>query len=107
MNKILALLLLFMFIPAISFTGEIHGIVKKGKSSVAGVTIQIKQGKTVYSKKTDKSGSYSIPVKEPGKCKLRVSGVKGILTVYSKETPVRFDLVILKDSNGDYYLKRK
>ena len=107
MKKISTFLILIIFIPAIAWTGEIHGTVRKGRSSVAGVTVKIKRGNLVYSKKTDKYGSYSIYVKETGECKLRVDGVKRILNVYSKKTPVRFDLVLLQDTEGNYYLKRK
>ncbi len=50
MKKISALLILVIFIPAIAWTGEIHGTIRKGMSSVAGVTIKIKYGNLVYSK---------------------------------------------------------
>ena len=50
MKKISTLLILIIFIPAIAWTGEIHGTIRKGMSSVGRVTVKIKYGNLVYSK---------------------------------------------------------
>lgn len=106
MNK--SLIWILLFVPSIIMAGEIYGTIAMGKRPVGqGWIIEVKCGTSVVRTRTDRYGSYSIYIHETGRCELRVYGVKGIVMVYSTKTPVRYDLVILKDQKGNRYLRRK
>jgi hypothetical protein len=58
---------------------------------------------------TDKFGAYRLNVKEEGKCILSVQIEKqtASLEVFSNANATRYDLVLEKDKDGKYTLKRK
>lgn len=103
--------------------GRIFGDIKTGDKPVAeGVKITIsaplkaaEAGKpaptpvVVDSSAADKFGAYRLNVKEEGKCILTVHIDKQTptLEVFSYANATRYDLVLEKDKDGKYALKRK
>ncbi len=103
--------------------GRIFGDIKTGDKPVAeGVKITIsaplkaaEAGKptptpvVVDSSAADKFGAYRLNVKEEGKCILTVHIDKQAptLEVFSYANATRYDLVLEKDKDGKYALKRK
>ncbi len=103
--------------------GRIFGDIKMGDKPIAeGVKITIsaplkaaEAGKpaptpvVVDSSAADKFGAYRLNVKEEGKCILTVHIDKQTptLEVFSYANATRYDLVLEKDKDGKYALKRK
>ncbi len=103
--------------------GRIFGDIKMGDKPVAeGVKVTIsaplkaaEAGKpapapvVADSSATDKFGAYRLNVKEEGKCILTVHIDKQTptLEVLSYANATRYDLVLEKDKDGKYALKRK
>lgn len=103
------LLLLMMLVPSFAVAGEIYGNIKKGKKPLGrGVPVEIKIKDKIYSSKTDKYGSYSLYVKETGKCILTVKGTKSSpsIQINSYKSSVRYDMVLYY-KDGKWHLKRK
>jgi hypothetical protein len=93
-----------------SFGGEIYGTIKEGGKPVApGTPASIVFGAKVYPIKLDGFGSYRVQVAETGKgtVKITLNGQEPTCDVQSYATPVRFDLVIAKDAQGKYSLRRQ
>ena len=105
------------------FAGRIFGDLKIGDKPVAeGVKVTIsapvkatEAGKpavspvVVDSAVVDKFGAYRLNVKEEGKCVLTVHIEKQTptLEVFSYANATRYDIVLEKDKDGKYALKRK
>ena len=103
--------------------GRIFGDIKMGDKPVAeGVKVTIsaplkaaEAGKpaptpvVIDSSAADKFGAYRLNVKEEGKCILTVHIDKQTptLEVFSYANATRYDLVLEKDKDGKYALKRK
>ncbi|MGB5106934.1 MAG: hypothetical protein WBP29_06510 [Candidatus Zixiibacteriota bacterium] len=118
--RILLILVLTLLPLTQLFAGRIFGDIKMGdkplpEGTKLTITAPVKAVKPAPapviadSSATDKFGAYRMTVKEEGKC---------VLTVYiEKQTPTievnsytnatRYDLILEKDKDGKYNLKRK
>ena len=110
MKTIAILLILIMLFPSFTFAGEIYGSIKvMGNSIGPGKKVEIiSADNTPYVKETDKYGSYSIYVKETGRCTLKVHyrGKLPEIIVYSYKRAVRYNL-LLESEGENYFLRRK
>jgi hypothetical protein len=106
-------LLLVVFIPSLTFAGEIYGSIKVGNSPVRrGVVVEVRPDtnkQKPYYTRIGRYGSYSLYVPEKGRCILKVyykqpSSLK--IAVYSYDEPVQYDL-FLEKINGQYFLRRE
>ena len=118
MKKITILLMLTMALPSLALAGEVYGIVKKGGKPVGGLEVEIHTWRETerkpYIAKTDKQGSYSIFIKERGKFKLRVclsekekETCTPTIVVFSYKRPIKYNLMVEKDKEGKYQLRRR
>jgi hypothetical protein len=93
------LLLILLFIPIMSYAGEIYGTIKgdNGKPLVNQV-IQIKlNDKVIASDTTDANGFFTVTLKEVGKFKLEVVGYKeATFEVFSSNKSTRYNLLMNK-----------
>lgn len=94
------LFIIFLFLPVLTYAGEIYGTIKgdDGKPLVNQV-IQIKQSdKVVASATTDANGYFTVTIKETGKFKLEVVGFKDAsFEVFSSNKSTRYNLLMNKD----------
>ena len=99
------LIIILLFIPVLSFAGEIYGTIKgdDGKPLVDQV-VQIKQNDQVLaSAKTDANGHFTATIKEVGKFKLEVVGYKDAsFEVFSSNKSTRYNLLMNK--SGDKWI---
>ncbi len=123
MHRIIILLALVLLPLSQLLAGRIFGDIKLGDKPVAeGVKVTIsaplkaaEAGKpapapvVADSSAADKFGAYRLNVKEEGKCILTVHIDKQTptLEVFSYANATRYDLVLEKDKDGKYALKRK
>lgn len=101
------LLFMLLFIPVISFAGEIYGTIKAADGKpLANHVVQIKQNDTVLaSDTTDANGYFTVKIKEVGKLKLEVVGYKGAaFEVFSSNNAIRYNLSMIK-SDDKWILK--
>lgn len=120
----IALVAIVLLMSATSLlAGKIFGDIKLGDKPIAEgakitITAPIKAAEAgkpavtpsvVDSGLTDKFGAYRLNVKEEGKCILSVQIEKQMpsLEVFSNASATRYDLVLEKDKDGKYTLKRK
>jgi hypothetical protein len=93
------LLLILLFVPILSYAGEIYGTIKgdDGKPLISQV-VQIKlNDKVVASDTTDANGFFSVTIKEVGKFKLEVVGYKEAgFEVFSSNKSTRYNLLMIK-----------
>lgn len=93
------LLLILLFVPVLSYAGEIYGTIKgdDGKPLVNKV-VQIKQNdKVIASANTDSNGYFTVTVKEVGKFQLEVVGYKDAgFEVFSSNKSTRYNLLMNK-----------
>lgn len=101
--------ILLLLSPA-ALAGDIFGTIKEGKDAVPEKTkIQIKiDGETVDGE-VKKDGRYRIHVKKKGKATLtlRYKDQAPSIEVHSYDQEARFDLLVERQQNGTYTLKRK
>lgn len=99
MKTFVLLILVSLFLPVMSFAGEIYGTIKgdDGKPLINQV-VQIKQNdKILASVKTDANGYFTITIKEVGKFKLEVVGFKDAsFDVFSSNKSTRYNLLMNK-----------
>ncbi len=123
MHRILIILAITMLPLSQLFAGRIFGDIKIADKPIAeGVKVTIsaplkaaEAGKpaptpvVADTSLTDKFGAYRLNVKEEGKCVLTVHIDKQAptLEVFSYANATRYDLVLEKDKEGKYALKRK
>jgi hypothetical protein len=117
MKTAITLVLLIVLLPSCVLAGKIYGIIKeRGKPVRQGIEVQITKGSDstiVASAKTDKSGLYRLYVRRTGKFNLAVrdslSHKRDTLSIpiRSYRKSVRYNLVIAKDKQGRYILKRE
>jgi hypothetical protein len=97
MKRILMLMLLF--VPVMSYAGEIYGTIKgdDGKPLINQV-VQIKQeDKVIASATTDANGYFTVTIKEVGKYKLEIVGYKDAsFEVFSSNKSTRYNLLMNK-----------
>jgi hypothetical protein len=105
MKTTVILFLILLFVPVISFAGEIYGTLKgdDGKPLTDKV-VQIKQNDQVLaSAKTDANGYFTATIKEVGKFKLEVVGYKDAsFEVFSSNKSTRYNLLMNK--SGDKWI---
>lgn len=93
------LMLLLLFVPILSYAGDIYGTIKgdDGKP-LTNQVVQIKQNdKIVASDTTDANGYFTVTVKEVGKFKLEVVGYKeASFEVFSSNKSTRYNLLMSK-----------
>jgi hypothetical protein len=93
------LLLILLFVPVLSFAGEIYGTIKgdDGKP-LTNQVVQIKQNdKVMASATTDANGYFTVTIKEIGKFKLEVVGYKDAdFEVFSSNNSTRYNLLMSK-----------
>jgi hypothetical protein len=92
------------------FAGKISGgITEGGKPLAKGVKVDVTCGSNTRSAETDANGAFSVVVPEEGKCTLKVTyqGQAPTFEVTSYEGTVQYDLIMEKQADGKYTLKRK
>jgi uncharacterized GH25 family protein len=101
------LMLILLFVPILTYAGEIYGTIKgdDGKP-LTNQVVQIKQkDKVVASATTDTNGYFTAAIKEVGKFKLEVVGYKDAsFEVFSSNKSTRYNLLMHKD--GDKWILR-
>jgi hypothetical protein len=110
MKRTSLLLLLILGFATWSFAGKISGgITEGGKPLAKGVKVDVTCGTTTRSAETDAYGAFSVVVPEQGKCSLKVNyqGQAPTFEVTSYEGTVQYDLIMEKQADGKYTLKRK
>jgi hypothetical protein len=107
-----------VLLPSLAVGGKIYGIIKEGGKPVPkGIEVRITtvsdKPKLVARTQTDKSGLYRLYVKRTGKFNLVVSDTLHqkwdalSIPIRSYRKSVRYNLVIVKEKQGDYILKRE
>ena len=93
------ILLILLFVPILSYAGEIYGTIKgdDGKPLIKQI-VQIKQNdKVIASDTTDINGYFTVTVKEVGKFMLDVVGYKeASIEVFSSNKSTRYNLLMNK-----------
>ena len=104
------ILLMILGLSTWSFAGKISGgITEGGKPLAKGVKVDVSCGSTTRSAETDAYGAFSVVVPDEGKCTLKVNyqGQTPTFEVTSYEGTVQYDLIMEKQADGKYTLKRK
>jgi len=110
MKRTALILLMILGLATWSFAGKISGgITEGGKPLAKGVKVDVSCGATTKSAETDANGAFSVVVPEEGKCTLKVSyqGQTPTFEITSYEGTVQYDLIMEKQADGKYTLKRK
>ena len=93
------LMLILLFVPILSYAGDIYGTIKgdDGKPLINQV-VQIKQNdKVIASATTDTNGYFTVTIKEVGKFTLEVVGYKeASFEVFSSNKSTRYNLLMHK-----------
>jgi hypothetical protein len=99
------LMLILLFVPILSYAGDIYGTIKgdDGKP-LTNQVVQIKQNdKLMASDTTDVNGYFTVTIKEVGKFKLEVVGYKEAgFEVFSSNKSTRYNLLMSK--TGDKWV---
>lgn len=118
MRSVTAIILLVVLLPSCALAGKIYGIIKEGGRPVRqGLNVEITGVsdtlKVVAHAQTDKDGLYRLYVKGTGKCNLTVrdtlrhEGDTLSIPIRSYRKSVRYNLLIQRDTLGNYILKRE
>ena len=118
MKTITAVFLLIVLVPSLAVAGKIYGIIKEGGKPVRqGIEVKITtiadSSKVTVSAQTDTSGLYRLYVKRTGKFNLVVIDTLAnkrdtlSIPIRSYRKSVRYNLLIQKDKQGKYTLKRE
>ena len=93
------LMLILLFVPILSYAGDIYGTIKgdDGKP-LTNQVVQIKQDdKVIGTATTDANGYFTVAIKEVGKFKLEVVGYKDAgFEVFSSNKSTRYNLLMSK-----------
>ena len=93
------LMLILLFVPILSYAGDIYGTIKgdDGKP-LTNQVVQIKlNDKVISSATTDVNGYFTVTIKEVGKFKLEVVGYKDAsFEVFSSNKSTRYNLLMNK-----------
>ena len=103
-------LVLVLGFASLAMAGNIYGgITEGGKPVGQGVKLGVTCGANQYPAETDANGSFKLFVKDQGKCSLKITyqGQTPTFDINSYEGPVQYDLILEKQQNGQYTLKRK
>ena len=108
MKRTSMILLLILGFAAWSFAGKITGGITEAGKPIAKVKVDLTCGSTERSAETDAYGAFSVVAPE-GKCTLKVNyqGQTPSFEVTSYEGTVQYDLILEKQADGKYTLKRK
>ena len=109
MKRSSLLLLLILGFATWSFAGKVSGgITEGGKPIAKGTKIDLTCGASTKSTEIDEHGAYSLVAPE-GKCTLKVNyqGQAPSFEITSYEGTVQYDLILEKQADGKYALKRK
>lgn len=109
MKRLSLILTVILGFATWSFAGKISGGITEGGKPVAkGVKVDVTCGSTTRSAETDEHGAYSVVAPE-GKCTLKLTyqGQTPSFEVTSYEGTVQYDLILEKQADGKYTLKRK
>jgi hypothetical protein len=92
-------ILMLLFLPVLSYAGEIYGTLKgdDGKPLTDKVVQIMQNDKVVATAKTDANGYFTIAIKDVGKFKLEVVGYKDAsIEVFSSNKSTRYNLLMNK-----------
>ena len=118
MRSIILITLIVVLLPSCALGGKIYGIIKEGGKPVRpGVEVKVTtiadKPKLVARSQTDRNGLYRLYVRETGKFNLTVHDTlrhKGddlSIPIRSYRKSVRYNLLIAKDKQGKFILKRE
>lgn len=110
MKRIGLVLLMILGLATWSFAGKISGSISEGGKPLAkGIKVDVSCPATTRAAETDAYGAFSVVIPEEGKCTLKVNyqGQAPTFEVTSYEGTVQFDLIMEKQADGKYTLKRK
>ncbi|HJZ68628.1 MAG TPA: hypothetical protein VKF81_10945 [Blastocatellia bacterium] len=111
MKGILTLVLLLFLLPTVVFAAQVYGSLKEGGRPVGrGCKVVVDCSGELYERETDDYGSYSVYAARKGKCTLQVyyqGQWSSRFDIYSYDDPVRYDFDLVRDGNGQYFLRRK
>lgn len=99
------LIMMLLFLPVISWAGEIYGTLKgdDGKPLTSQVVQILQNDKVLASATTDANGYFTVALKEVGKFKLEVVGYKDAsFEVFSSNKSTRYNLLMNK--TGDKWI---
>lgn len=102
MKTILLFIFIVLFIPVLTFAGEIYGTIKgdDGKPLTNQVVQIMANDKVMASDTTDVNGYFTITVKEVGKFKLEIAAYKGAsYEVFSSNKSTRYNLFLRKEAD--------
>lgn len=93
------ILLILLFVPILSYAGDIYGTIKgaDGKPLTNQVVLIKQNDKVMASDTTDTNGYFTVTIKEVGKFKLEVVGYKeASFEVFSSNKSTRYNLLMNK-----------
>jgi len=105
MKTLRMLVFILLFIPSLSYAGEIYGTIKAedGKPLTNKVVQIIQKDKVIASDTTDTNGYFSCAVKEIGNFKLTIVGFPDAsFNVFSSTKSTRYNLSLKKE--GDKWI---
>ncbi len=105
MKTALSFIFILLFVPVLSFAGEIYGTIKgdDGKPLTNQVIQIIANDKVMASDTTDVNGYFTVTIKEVGKFKLEIAAYKGTsFEVFSSNKSTRYNLLLHKE--GDKWI---
>lgn len=110
MKKLTAVLVLAALAPAVSFAGEVFGVIRSEGGPVAdGAQVSAMCGANGYGPATtDKKGAYRLVIGQTGKCTLTVThgGKTATLDVVSFDDAAQADIVLTVDASGKMTARR-
>lgn len=109
MRTVVLSLALIVLWTAVCAAGQIRGNIYVGKTPIAGKTVEIKTGKSLYTTKTAGDGSFKLNVREQGKCVLSlVSGEKKMsIAIDSRRETMTYELEIVRRDGIYTLIKRR
>jgi hypothetical protein len=105
----LVLALLFLF-PSPSFAGQLYGTFREsGRPVGPNISVVVVCNGNKYTALTDNYGTYKLFAKENGRCTLSVSYQNQTLQapIDSYPSPAQYDFDLIRQSTGQYELRRK
>jgi hypothetical protein len=109
MKRLCLMMLLILGFATWSFAGRIYGGITEGGKPIAKAKVDVTCAGMTHSAETDANGAYSVMVPEQGKCTLKLThqGQAPTFEVTSYEGSTQYDLILEKQADGKYTLKRK
>lgn len=109
MKAISFLLLLILLCPTLGLAAQIYGKLRENENPVGqGVRVEIACGAGTYSGQTDDQGTYSVFVRQTGRCRFTVyyKGQTPRTEIYSSDEPYKYDFDLVQQG-GRYGLNRR